>query len=191
MTAPHGRAGSIEAQAAKFRGVPESAAAAIIAIDDRGLIGCINPATERLCGYNATALISRNIKVLMPGPYNAEHDAFPSATVVGRARGPAAQCADNNLNAGFRKIVGIGREASGRKEGTTFPLRRKMKLPPARKYPRSIRSWSRMFSASSLARTTCSTSDSYCLHAGAIIGFRVVAWSMVADISVLSIRNSS
>ena len=42
---------SPEAQAAKLRGILESAVTAIITIDDRGLIESINPATERLFGY--------------------------------------------------------------------------------------------------------------------------------------------
>src|SRR5215813_12015426 len=95
------------AQAAKLRGILESAVTAIITIDDRGLIENINPATERLFGYGASELVGQNVKVLMPEPYRGEHDRYIA----------------NYVGTGIRKIIGIGREVSGRrKDGTTFPL---------------------------------------------------------------------
>jgi len=98
---------SPEAQAAKLRGILESAVTAIITIDDGGLIESINPATERLFGYGPAELIGQNVKVLMPEPYKAEHDGYLA----------------NYKATGVRKIIGIGREVSGRrKDGTTFPL---------------------------------------------------------------------
>jgi PAS domain S-box-containing protein len=98
---------SPEAQAAKLRAILESAVIAIITINDRGLIETINPSTERLFGYGAAELIGENVKVLMPEPYKAEHDSYIS----------------NYLNTATKKIIGIGREVSGRrKDGTTFPL---------------------------------------------------------------------
>jgi len=98
---------SPEAQAAKLHGILESAIVAIITIDDRGLIETVNPATERLFGYNAAELVGQNVKVLMPEPYKAEHDGY-----IG-----------NYLNTSTKKIIGIGREVSGRrKDGKTFPL---------------------------------------------------------------------
>ena len=95
------------AQAAKLRGILESAVTAIITIDEHGLIENINPATERLFGYCASELVGQNVKVLMPEPYRAEHDGYIA----------------NYVGTGDRKIIGIGREVSGRrKDGTTFPL---------------------------------------------------------------------
>jgi PAS domain S-box-containing protein len=94
-------------QAAKLRGILESAVTAIITIDHRGLIETVNPATERLFGYGAAELIGQNVKVLMPEPYRAEHDGYIA----------------NYAGTGVKKIIGIGREVSGRrKDGTTFPL---------------------------------------------------------------------
>jgi PAS domain S-box-containing protein len=46
-----GQVPSPAAQAAKLRGILESAVTAIITIDHRGLIERVNPATERLFGY--------------------------------------------------------------------------------------------------------------------------------------------
>jgi PAS domain S-box-containing protein len=98
---------SSEAQAAKLRGILESAVTAIITIDDRGLIESINPATERLFGYGAEELIGQNVKILTPEPYKTEHDGYIASY----------------LATGVKKIIGIGREVSGRrKDGTTFPL---------------------------------------------------------------------
>ncbi len=100
-------AASPEAQGAKLRGILESAVIAIITIDDRSLIESVNPATERLFGYSAAELIGHNVKALMPEPYRAEHDGY----------------LDNYLKTDTKKIIGIGREVSGRrKDGTTFPL---------------------------------------------------------------------
>ena len=107
MVADRGQGDSLEAQAAKLRGILESAVTAIITIDDRGLIESINPATERLFGYSAAELVGQNVKVLMPEPHKAEHDGYIA----------------NYLQTGLKKIIGIGREVSGRrKNGTTFPL---------------------------------------------------------------------
>ncbi len=101
------RTASPAVQAAKLRGILESAVTAIITIGDRGLIEDINPATERLFGYSASELIGQNVKVLMPEPYRGEHDAYIASYVA----------------TGVKKIIGIGREVSGRrKDGTTFPL---------------------------------------------------------------------
>jgi PAS domain S-box-containing protein len=98
---------SPEAQAAKLRAILESAVTAIITIDGGGLIESINPATERLFGYSAAELIGQNVKTLMPEPYKAEHDGYIA----------------NYLGTDVKKIIGIGREVSGRrKDGTSFPL---------------------------------------------------------------------
>jgi PAS domain S-box-containing protein len=91
---------SPEAQAAKLRGILESAVTAIITIDEGGLIESINPATERLFGYGTADLIGQNVKILMPEPYKAEHDGYIA----------------NYLRTGVKKIIGIGREVSGRRK---------------------------------------------------------------------------
>jgi PAS domain S-box-containing protein len=107
MSENPGQKASPAAQAAKLRGILESAVTAIITIGDKGLIEDINPATERLFGYKAADLVGQNVKMLMPEPYRNEHDGY-LASYVGT---------------GVKKIIGIGREVSGRrKDGTTFPL---------------------------------------------------------------------
>ncbi len=107
MPQTDGQMGTAEAQAAKLRGILESAVIAIITIDERGLMETVNPATERLFGYCASELVGHNVKLLMPEPYRAEHDGY----------------IDSYLRTGTKKIIGIGREVSGlRKDGTTFPI---------------------------------------------------------------------
>jgi PAS domain S-box-containing protein len=79
----------------------------VITIDASGLIVDFNPACERLFGYPADEVVGRNVKMLMPSPYQDEHDRY----------------IENHRTTGQRKIIGIGREVTGlRKDGTTFPM---------------------------------------------------------------------
>jgi PAS domain S-box-containing protein len=95
------------AEASKLEAILTSAVAAIITIDTRGIIDSVNPATERIFGYEARELIGQNVRILMPEPFHSEHDVYIA----------------NYLTTGRRKIIGIGREVNGkRKDGTTFPL---------------------------------------------------------------------
>jgi PAS domain S-box-containing protein len=91
----------------RLRAMIETAVDGIITIDERGKIGTVNPAAERIFGYPAAEMIGQNVKMLMPDPYRANHDAY----------------IENYLRTGERKIIGIGREVLGRRsDGTTFPL---------------------------------------------------------------------
>ncbi len=86
----------------------ENAIDGIITIDERGLIEHINPAALKLFGYASNEVVGKNVSVLMPQPYQHEHDAYIS----------------NYRHTGEKHIIGIGREVSGlRKDGSTFPFR--------------------------------------------------------------------
>ncbi len=86
-----------------FRGVHDG----IIVIDESGFIEAINPGAERLFGYSPENAIGRNVNVLMPDPYKADHDRYIRSY----------------LDTGEARIIGIGREVTGlRADGTTFPL---------------------------------------------------------------------
>lgn len=104
---PYGTHESVNAQAAKLEALLQSAATAILTIDAAGAIESVNPATARMFGYEEAELIGQNVKILMPDPYRAEHDQYLT----------------NYLTTGVKKIIGIGREVTGRrKDGTIFPI---------------------------------------------------------------------
>jgi PAS domain S-box-containing protein len=85
----------------------ESAVDAIVTIDSNGTIETVNPATERLFGYQARELVGENVSLLMPSPHLEEHDSYIA----------------RYLEEGERRVVGSGREVEGRrKDGTTFPV---------------------------------------------------------------------
>lgn len=91
----------------KLQAILDNAVDAIITIDERGTIESVNEATKTLFQYDTAELIGRNVKVLMPSPFQDEHDTYLR----------------NYLTSGERKIIGIGREVSGkRKDGTIFPM---------------------------------------------------------------------
>jgi PAS domain S-box-containing protein len=79
----------------------------VMIINAEGLVEVYNPACEKLFGYDAGEVIGRNVKMLMPEPYRGGHDGYMR----------------NYLETGDRKIIGIGREVTGRrKDGSTFPM---------------------------------------------------------------------
>ncbi|MEM8600569.1 MAG: PAS domain S-box protein [Bacteroidota bacterium] len=92
---------------AQSRAILEATVDGIITIDDRGCILTMNPAAERIFGYATEEIAGCNVKVLMPPPYREEHDGYMNAY----------------RETGRRRIIGIGREVSGRrKDGSTFPM---------------------------------------------------------------------
>src|ERR1051325_1117910 len=92
---------------ARMRAILDTAVEGIITIDERGLVESFNAAAERIFGYPAREIIGRNISVLMPAPYRQEHDSYLA----------------NYVRSGHARIIGIGREVTGRrKDGTVFPM---------------------------------------------------------------------
>jgi two-component system sensor kinase FixL len=97
----------LRASEERWRSIIESAVDAIIVIDARGIVEAFNPGAERLFGYRESDLVGRNVSTLMPSPYREEHDGYLS----------------RYLQTGNAKIIGIGREVTGRRaDGTLFPL---------------------------------------------------------------------
>jgi len=100
-------ADSLRKSEALIRGMFETAVDAIITIDERGNMTSFNPAAERLFGYAVAEVIGKNISMLMPQPFQREHDRYLS----------------RYLRTQEKRIIGIGREVIGqRKDGTTFPM---------------------------------------------------------------------
>jgi two-component system sensor kinase FixL len=80
---------------------------AMIVIDESGIVQSFSAAAERLFGYQASEIVGKNVKLLMPSPYRESHDGY----------------IERYLRTGDRRIIGIGRVVVGeRKDGSTFPM---------------------------------------------------------------------
>jgi two-component system, LuxR family, sensor kinase FixL len=98
---------ALEERRQRMRAILDTAADAIITIDQRGIIESVNAATERLFGYCAAELLGRNVNLLMPEPFHSEHGAYLK----------------QYLRTGIARIIGIGREVTGlRKNQVAFPI---------------------------------------------------------------------
>jgi len=91
----------------RYHSVFETAVEGIITMGEDRLIESINPAAQRMFGYDERELLGKNIKILMPPPHRQNHDNYVR----------------NYLRTSQAKVIGIGRETSGqKKDGTIFPI---------------------------------------------------------------------
>jgi len=98
---------TLQKQGEHLRSILKTAVDGIITINEAGIIETFNLAAEKLFGYTAEEAIGRNVNMLMPEPYAHEHDGY----------------LHSYLSTGVKKIIGIGREVTGRrKDGSTFPM---------------------------------------------------------------------
>lgn len=103
--APGGSPGALHESL--YRAVAETVVDGLVVIDAAGTIEWLNAAATTLFGYRAEEVCGRNVSVLMPAPFHAEHDGY----------------LQRYLTTGERRIIGIGREVRGRRaDGTEFPL---------------------------------------------------------------------
>lgn len=92
----------------QLRAVVDTAVDAIIMINGRGLVQSFNGAAESMLGWRADEVRGRNVKMLMPNPYQDEHDGY----------------LHHHLSTGEKRIIGKAREVTAmRKDGSLLPIR--------------------------------------------------------------------
>ena len=85
----------------------ETAADAIVTIDQDGIIHSFNRTAAKMFGCEPGELIGKNVNILMPSPFREQHDGYIS----------------RYLKTGKARIIGIGREVVGqRRDGSVFPM---------------------------------------------------------------------
>lgn len=97
----------LEEREAHLRSIFETAPEAMIVINDAGLIQSYGASAEKMFGWRPGEVVGRNISMLMPEPFRAQHDGY----------------LQRYLATGEKRIIGIGRIVVGeRKDGSTFPM---------------------------------------------------------------------
>ncbi|GAC09838.1 two-component system sensor histidine kinase NtrB [Paraglaciecola chathamensis] len=92
---------------AQLNALLDAAVDAMIIIDHKGGIELFNAAAQRMFGYSVEEVLGKNVKILMPAPYQEEHDKY----------------LDNYMKTNHAKIIGIGREVRAcKKNGKVFPI---------------------------------------------------------------------
>ena len=92
---------------ARWHAIIDAAVDGIVLIDARGTITAFNPSAERMFGYTEEEAIGQNVNILMPEPFQSEHDQYMRRYV----------------ETGEKRIIGIGRDVTGvRRSGEPFPV---------------------------------------------------------------------
>ena len=92
---------------ARGRAILDTAADAIITIDQKGCIESCNRAAGRIFGYGTNELVSMNVSELMPSGHSEQHDGYIT----------------NYMSSGRGRIIGVGRELiAQRRDGSEFPI---------------------------------------------------------------------
>lgn len=87
--------------------IADSILDAVVVMNDKGIIRYCNPAAEKIFGYAASEVISKNASILMPESYAGEHDNY----------------LQNYIRTGTPHIIGVGRDMDAmHKDGTIFPI---------------------------------------------------------------------
>lgn len=95
------------AQGNRLRAVMDNTVDGLITISDRGVVTDFSRRAEEIFGYSKEEVIGHNVSMLMPEPDRSRHDQYLR----------------NYQQTGDPKIIGIGREVTGRRrDGSLFPL---------------------------------------------------------------------
>jgi len=95
----------LQALRARFHGILDAAVDGLIIIDEKGIVEHFNRAAERIFGCGADEIVGRNVSELMPPPDRDLHDDYINRYLV----------------SGEARIIGIGREVTGRRrDGERF-----------------------------------------------------------------------
>lgn len=98
----------LEKSQSQLQAIIHNAMDGIITINEAGEILGFNPAAEQIFGYAQQEVQGKNLKMLMPEPFQSEHDAY----------------INRYIETGEAKIIGVcGREVVAlRKNGEQFPM---------------------------------------------------------------------
>ncbi|MEH6410706.1 MAG: PAS domain S-box protein [Hyphomonas sp.] len=100
-------ADDVAALQSHLKSILESVPDGMIVIDETGRILAFSKAAEALFGYEAEDIIGRNVRQLMAGRDETNHDQYIS----------------NYLHTGERQIIGVGRVVTARRsDGTLFTI---------------------------------------------------------------------
>ncbi|MGI1679921.1 MAG: PAS domain S-box protein [Cellvibrionaceae bacterium] len=91
----------------KLQAIVDSAADAIITINEKGIIQSFNLAAEKMFSYQESEVTGESINILMPPSFAERHDGFLEQYIL----------------TGVSGIIGVGRELKGvKKDGVEFPM---------------------------------------------------------------------
>ena len=91
----------------RLQAILDGAYEAIVTIDEQGIIESCNRQAEQMFGYDQSTLLGSNVSMLMPDPYQREHDGYIK----------------RYCQTGEAQVIGSGREVLGRhSEGRDFPI---------------------------------------------------------------------
>ncbi|MBF0160489.1 MAG: diguanylate cyclase [Magnetococcales bacterium] len=96
---------------ARLEAIVNTAADAIIVIDQTGVIESVNLAMTRMFGYSSQEVLGRNVSMLMPSPYREAHDQHLSRYLESLQSGRP-----HNPMRVVRELI------AERKDGRTFPI---------------------------------------------------------------------
>lgn len=98
---------ALEDREAKLTALFNGVIDAIVTADSKGKIQTVNPAAERIFGYDPGELKGQNVRILVPPELRPNHDSFIK----------------RYLDTRIPRVIGIGREIEAvRKDGSRFPI---------------------------------------------------------------------